>query len=85
MREVDPDMSAAVCGRLTVKIHRLRAAVFRQSQFSFRILCAEIFVPKSIHFRGFGLLGGDCGAKLPQRARVQFLAVVTGVAARNIR
>jgi hypothetical protein len=66
-------------------VHRMRAAVFRQSQFSFRILCAEIFVPKSIHFRGFGLLGGDCPAKLPQRTRVQFLAVVTGVGAHNIR
>ncbi len=78
-------MSAAVCGSLTVKIHRMRAAIFCQSQFSFGILCAEIFVPKSIHFRGFGLIGGDCPAKLPQRTRVQFLAVVTGVAARNIR
>ena len=48
LREVDPKMSAAVCGSLTVKIHRMRAAIFCQSQFSFRILCAEIFLGQSI-------------------------------------
>ena len=53
LREVDPKMSAAVCGSLTVKIHRMRAAIFAkvnlvlefcalkflcQSQFNFAAL-----------------------------------------------
>ena len=85
MREVGDAMSAAVFGGLLNEIRHMRPAIFTKANSLSRHLCAEIFFRASIHFRGLGLLGGQCRAKLPQRARVQFLAVVTGVGARNIR